>query len=135
MIVKIIFIITLRITQFLIWIILIIFIMAGIHVIASPETMQQVQAMQQHGGVMGGNNMEASQAAQTIYGIQHTVGSVNWGFIMGCFLFYFLGGYVFYAALFAAVGSVVDDVQYSQSLTMPITMPIIFSFILVSSAV
>ena len=54
---------------------------------------------------------------------------------MGCFLFYFLGGYVFYAALFAAVGSVIDDVQSSQSLTVPITMPIIFSFIIVASAV
>jgi ABC-2 type transport system permease protein len=123
------------ITQFLIWIMLFMLIMAGMHMIASQETMQQVQDMQQHGGVMGGNNMEASQAAQTIYSIQHTVGSINWGLIMGCFLFYFLGGYVFYAALFAAVGSVIDDVQSSQSLTIPITMPIIFSFIIVASAV
>ncbi len=123
------------ITQFLIWIMLIMLLMAGMHMIASPETMQQVQAMQQHGGVMGGNNMQANQAAQTIYSVQHTIGSVNWGLIMGCFLFYFLGGYVFYASLFAAVGSVLDDVQNSQSLTMPITMPIIFSFIIVASAV
>ena len=123
------------ITQFLIWIMLIIFIMFGVHLFASPETLHQVQAMQQSGGAMGGNNMEASKAALAIYNVQHTVGSINWGFIMGCFLFYFLGGYVFYAALFAAAGSVVDDVQNSQSLTMPITMPIIFSFIIVASAV
>jgi ABC-2 type transport system permease protein len=121
-------------TQFFIWIVLIFAIMFGVHFFASPETLQQVQAMQQGGGVMG-NDAQASQAAQTIYSIQHTVGSVNWGLVLGCFLFYFLGGYIFYASLFAAVGSVVDDVQNSQTLTVPITMPIIFSFIIVASAV
>jgi len=123
------------ITQFVIWIALVILIMVGVHVFAAPETLQQVQAMQQNGGVMGGNNMQVSQTAQAIYSVQHTVGSVNWGLIIGCFLFYFLGGYVFYASLFAAAGSVVDDVQSSQTLTVPITMPIIFSFIIVANAV
>jgi len=123
------------ITQFLIWIMLVVFIMLGVHLFASPETLHQVQTMQQNGGMMAGGNMQASQGAQWIYSIQHTVGTINWPFLMGCFLFYFLGGYVFYAALFAAVGSVVDDVQNSQSLTMPITMPIIFSFIIVANAV
>ncbi len=41
----------------------------------------------------------------------------------------------FYASLFAAIGSVVEDVQNSQSLTLPITMPIIFSFIIMTNAV
>lgn len=122
-------------TQFLMWIIIIFAIMFGVHLFASPETLQQVQAMQQSGGAIGGHNVEASQAAQTIYGIQHAAGTVNWSLIVGCFLFYFLGGYIFYASLFAAVGSVVDDVQNSQTLTLPITMPIIFSFIIVANAV
>jgi len=121
-------------TQFLMWIVIIFAIMFGVHLFASPETLQQVQAMQQSGGAMG-NNVEASQAAQTIYSIQHAAGTVNWPLILGCFFFYFLGGYLFYASLFAAVGSVVDDVQNSQTLTLPITMPIIFSFIIVANAV
>ena len=49
-------------------------------------------------------------------------------------IFYFLGGFLFYSALFAAVGSVVsDDAQEAQSLMLPITMPIIFGFIILSS--
>jgi ABC-2 type transport system permease protein len=56
--------------------------------------------------------------------------------IITCFFFYFLGGYLFYAALFAAVGSVVnEDPQEAQSLMLPITMPIILGFILLSSTV
>ena len=122
-------------TQFLMWIILIMFIMMGVHLFVSPETMDQVQQMQQNGGAMGMGNPQASSAAQAIYNVQHTAATVNWALIIGLFLFFFLGGYVFYASLFAAVGSVVEDAQSSQSLTVPITMPIIFSFIIVASAV
>ncbi len=124
------------ITQFLIWIVFIFAIMVGVHLFMSPETLQQVQAMQQSGAMPGAaGSINASQSAQTIYNIQHMAGTVNWGLIVSCFLFYFLGGYLFYAALFAAVGSVVEDVQNTQSLTLPLTMPIVFSFIIMVNAV
>ncbi|MDI9364051.1 MAG: ABC transporter permease [Flavobacterium sp.] len=52
------------------------------------------------------------------------------------FIFYFLGGYLLYSSLFAAVGSVVnEDPQEAQSLMLPITMPIIFSIVIMQSAV
>lgn len=60
----------------------------------------------------------------------------NWGMILSCFLFYFLGGYFLYAAMFAAVGSLVnEDPQEAQQLTIPITMPIIFGFIIMATSV
>src|SRR5688500_485905 len=62
------------------------------------------------------------------------VNDVPWLLILGCFLFYFLGGYLFYASLFAAIGSVInEDPQEAQSLMLPITMPIIFGFIILSA--
>jgi ABC-2 type transport system permease protein len=80
--------------------------------------------------------VQAGEAAQKIYKFQHTMNTANWPLIIGCFIFYFLGGYLFYASLFAAVGSVVnEDPQDAQSLMLPITMPIIFSFIIMSNAV
>jgi len=52
------------------------------------------------------------------------------------FIFYFVGGYLLYSSLFAAVGSVVnEDPQEAQSLMLPITMPIIFSIVIMQSAV
>ncbi len=50
------------------------------------------------------------------------------------FLFYFVGGYLIYAAAFAAVGSAVDNIQDSQQFQMPITLPIIFGFLGMMSA-
>jgi len=66
--------------------------------------------------------------------IKQTASNVNWLQIIGFFIFYFLGGYVFYASLFAAIGSVInEDPQEAQSLMLPITMPIIFAFIIMTS--
>ena len=45
------------------------------------------------------------------------------------FIFYFLGGYLFYASLFAAVGSAVDSVQETQQFQLPITMPLLLAYI------
>ena len=56
--------------------------------------------------------------------------TVNFPYIIGTFLFYFLGGYLLYSALFAAVGSAVDNETETQQFMLPITLPLIFTFIL-----
>ncbi|NML20788.1 ABC transporter permease [Pseudoflavitalea sp. G-6-1-2] len=62
--------------------------------------------------------------------------SVNIPLILGCFIFYFLGGYLLYSSLFAAVGTAVDeDPQAAQGLMLPITMPIIFAIMIMIKAV
>ena len=61
---------------------------------------------------------------------------INFPLIIGCFIFYFLGGYLLYSSLFAAVGSAVnEDPQDAQSLMLPITMPIIFAIVIMTKAV
>lgn len=63
------------------------------------------------------------------------LGRFNWPLIIFGFIFYFLGGYLIYAALFAAVGSLVnEDMQDSQQLTLPISLPIIFGFVILASS-
>ena len=99
-----------------------------------PADLQnQVTTLQQTNGQMGGaaGMAQASESAMRIYDMQHTIAMANWPLIIGCFIFYFLGGYLFYSALFAAVGSVVnEDPHDAQSLMFPITMPIIFSYLI-----
>lgn len=119
-------------TQFLMWII-VVMTLTGVGLSLLPADMQnQLQQLQQSGGQMGAAGMaQASESAKNIYAFQHVLTTTNWPLIIGCFLFYFLGGFLFYASLFAAVGSVVnEDPQDAQSLMFPITMPIIFSYII-----
>jgi ABC-2 type transport system permease protein len=66
--------------------------------------------------------------------IQEFMG-MPWLLIGFSFLFYFIGGYLLYASLFAAVGSLVnEDAQDAQGLTFPITMPIIAGFLIAVQA-
>jgi ABC-2 type transport system permease protein len=95
------------------------------------DIQHQVTHLQQSNGQMNAGMMQASESAMKIYTIQHTIQTANWPLIISCFIFYFLGGFLFYSALFAAVGSVVnEDPQDAQSLMFPITMPLIFSYLI-----
>jgi len=74
--------------------------------------------------------------AEAIEKMNYVVGSINWWLIISCFIFYFLGGYLFYSALFAAIGSLVnEDPHDAQSLTFPVTLPIIIGIMIMISAV
>lgn len=65
--------------------------------------------------------------------VQNAFTNINLPFILFCFAFYFLGGYFFYASLYAAIGSAVnEDMREAQSLSFPITMIVIFSVGLMS---
>jgi ABC-2 type transport system permease protein len=129
---KIIGIAAVGLTQLILWAFLIIALSTAASYILAPETIRQgSEAMQQ-------TPMQSGQAdmALEVMKMQNTVLSAEWGLIIGCFLFYFIGGYLFYASLFAAVGSVVnEDPQEAQSLMLPITMPIIFGFIIMTIAI
>jgi ABC-2 type transport system permease protein len=122
-------------TQMLLWIVLLMILVNIIPLFVSAETLEQFQQMQQaQQQLPGGSNntvaLEMLRATDTFKS------EVNWGIVITCFLFYFLGGYLFYASLFAAVGSVVnEDPQEAQSLMLPIMMPIVFGFIILSTSI
>jgi ABC-2 type transport system permease protein len=120
-------------TQFLIWIVLIGILTTVATSIIPPEVLQQVQQSQEG---MPGTSQQSSEAFKTLATAQLTLSSVNWGVVVFCFLFYFLGGYLFYASLFAAVGSAVnEDAQDAQSLSLPITLPIILAIFIMMNAI
>ena len=123
-------------TQFFLWILLISGLILVAQQLIPHDVMIQVQQLQHSNNFQNNSGMQVTDAAQKIYDITKMANSVNWMMIISCFLFYFLGGYLFYAALFAAVGSAVnEDPQEAQSLMLPIMMPIVFAFIIMSSAI
>jgi ABC-2 type transport system permease protein len=120
-------------TQLLLWITLMMILTSSLSAFIPAETYQQFQAMQQGQQAMG-TTASNPMAMKILQAKTEILESVNWLLIIGCFLFYFLGGYLFYASLFAAVGSVInEDPQEAQALMLPITMPIIFSFVILGS--
>jgi ABC-2 type transport system permease protein len=55
---------------------------------------------------------------------------LNFAEIIFCFIIYFLGGYLFYSSLLAAIGSAVDAESDSQQFMLPVMMPLIAGYII-----
>lgn len=62
--------------------------------------------------------------------------SLNWMLILPSFVLFFLGGYLIYSSLFAAIGSAVnEDLGEAQQLMLPVMIPIILAFIIMMSSI
>ncbi len=111
-------------TQFAIWIVLI-FVMQFALPLIFPDLLNQVNATANNPGT-------STMAANVVQGLS----SLPLLKIASSFLFYFLGGYLTYASLFAAIGSVVsEDQQEAQQLVFPVLMPIILGFVIMMKAI
>ena len=107
--------------QFIIWIVLISTlstVVLGMFGIQSPS--QEMMQM----------NEQAQQVAQGPKSLQllASLSQIPWAYVISSFLFYFIGGYLLYGALFAAVGSAVDSPAEAQQFMFPITIPMLISY-------
>jgi ABC-2 type transport system permease protein len=115
-------------TQFIMWVVLTgIIITVGSALIlpgVDMETLQQAKSVTELPA--GAASLDASQLkmAQDILG---TFDLAYVASIVGAFIFFFLGGYLLYSALFAAVGSAVDNETETQQFMLPITIPLILA--------
>lgn len=74
-------------------------------------------------GMMDANAL-ASSSGNDIMGI---INSINIAEIGISFLIYFIGGYMLYASIFAAIGSAVDNQEDTQQFMAPVTIFMIFA--------
>lgn len=58
-----------------------------------------------------------------------SISRVNFPLMLSLFLFYFLGGYLLYASMMAAIGSGVDNDTDTQQFILPITFPLMIAYI------
>jgi len=73
-------------------------------------------------------------AAGFLGGALEQLGQINWGLIIGAFIFYFLGGFLLYGSLFAAVGAAADNETDTQQFMLPITIPLILGLLVMANS-
>lgn len=112
--------------QFAIWVILI-SVLSSATLSLFGVDMSRQKAMEQ---VTRMNNPEAAEQMpeNPVTQALNSVNELPIGFIVFNFAFYFLGGYLLYGALFAAVGSAVDSQQEAQQFNFPIMLPLIIGY-------
>ena len=107
--------------QFLIWIVLITTlssVVLGYFGLEMPQQQMMHEMSQQNPAMQNQGAME----------LLKLLGQIPFGYVIFNFLFYFLGGYLLYGALFAAVGSAVDSPAEAQQFMFPITIPMLISY-------
>jgi ABC-2 type transport system permease protein len=83
--------------------------------LSPTEVMQQQEAMQ----------LNQSQLNQLLDGVNH----IQFGTMLITFVFFFLFGYLLYAAMFAGIGSAVDNDADTQQFMLPVTVPLLLGLI------
>jgi ABC-2 type transport system permease protein len=120
-------------TQFLIWVGLTAGISAlGVGALQQKMLEQQKEqlAMIESGGVIEAQNMsEEVDQAEVQAEVLSVIYEVPWTDVIISFLLFFIGGYLLYGALFAAIGASVDNETDTQQFMMPVTLPLIFAYI------
>lgn len=129
-------------TQFVLWVVL----TTSISGLVTQKLSKQLDTKMEQSGAIAPSQMGAGGASSAfqksadasgndVSKIMDAINTINFPLLIGAFLFYFLCGYLLYAALFAAIGSAVDNESETQQFMFPVTIPLIFSFVLSSSAV
>ena len=98
-----------------------------------PDEMSMAVAMLQQGA------SPESLGTDTNMGLLQAIATLtDMGYLMkivGSLLIFMVGGFLLYAALFAAIGSAVDNPQDAQQLQTPVTIPIILSLFVMLSVI
>ena len=143
-------------TQFGLWVVLTLIIVTGAkpliapqmntpaaHEINAPSIMEKQStdqsmpfqgAAKQKADAKRSNNENVSEnlGAQHIF---EALENINFLLIIGVFIFFFLGGYLLYGSLFAAIGSAVDNETDTQQFMLPITIPLILAIIVLVNGI
>lgn len=120
-------------TQFILWVVL----STGVTIIAggfltenqpAPVKTEQTAIHKSGASLTAGSGPAVPQSPAL--GFYNSLQTIHYGYILSCFLFYFITGYLLYSALFAAVGSAVDSETETQQFMFPITLPLLFTYLL-----
>lgn len=112
-------------TQFLVWVVFTAILVTVGTTFLAPDLMDaDIQSQISSGAMqMTQQDLMNNEIIQFIY-------QINWPLMIGLFLFYFIGGYLLYSSLMAAIGAAVDNETDTQQFMLPVTLPLIFGFMI-----
>ncbi len=117
------------VTQFVMWMILSGIIGGVVLSIFGSQLIGGEAALKQANGITTGVPKELSEQDFTNNQVVEFIYTTPWMDIGLSFLFFFIGGYLLYGSLFAAIGAAVDQEADTQQFMMPITLPLVFGYL------
>ena len=111
-------------TQYIIWLVLSFTIITGISSYYNIDRRDSLPVQTEQSEVVGDE-----QGGEFVTEMFNALESIDLTLLAAAFLLYFIGAYLLYGSLFAAIGSAVDNDADAQQFQLPITIPLIFSII------
>ncbi|MBT8195051.1 MAG: ABC transporter permease [Bacteroidia bacterium] len=132
-------------TQFLLWVTFTFLIVSIVSTVflGNVSSQELVQSRIENQAIVNSNDVfgetETAEAEdmsnQKVKDILGAIGTLNFPLLIGVFIFYFLGGYLLYGSLFAAIGAAVDNETDTQQFMLPITIPLILAMIVAQTII
>ncbi len=135
---KIIGIALLGLTQFVAWILLTLSISAIAQTVIFPvkdgfeiAAPADIMSADQSSSALDEETLstDKEQASIMVNKVMKQISQINIPLVIGAFIFYFLGGYLLYGSMFAAIGAAVDSETDTQQFMLPITIPLIIGLL------
>ncbi len=127
-------------TQFMIWVITTFLLVTLTTTLLFPEMNMTPTEQVIFQDIMSSGPVEAKPEAKSedmdeIMGFLSGLKDINFALTLGSFIFYFLGGYLLYGAMFAAIGAAVDNETDTQQFMLPLTIPLILGLLVLINSI
>ena len=127
-------------TQFMIWVVTTFLLVTLATTLIFPEMKMTATEQVISQDIMSSGPVEAKPEAKSedmdeIMGFLSGLKDINFALTLGSFIFYFLGGYLLYGALFASIGAAVDNETDTQQFMLPLTIPLILALLVLVNSI
>ncbi len=91
---------------------------------------QQQELVKLQGSNANFTQLEKFDDKLEVFDLLEKIEKINFFEVFICFILYFLGGYLFYSSIMAAIGSAVDSESDSQQFITPVTLPLMIGYLI-----
>ena len=91
---------------------------------------QQQELVKLQGSDANFSQLEKFDDKLEVFDLLEKIEKINFFEVFICFILYFLGGYLFYSSIMAAIGSAVDSESDSQQFITTVTLPLMIGYLI-----
>jgi ABC-2 type transport system permease protein len=91
---------------------------------------EQQEIVKKNGTNVNFNKLEKFDDKIELFDLMKKIRKINFAEVFIFFLLYFIGGYLFYSSIMAAIGSAVDSESDSQQFITPVMIPLMIGYII-----
>jgi ABC-2 type transport system permease protein len=88
----------------------------------------QQEMVKKHGTNINLEDLQRFDDKLELFDVLKKIKNINFTEVFICFLLYFIGGYLFYSSMLAAIGSAVDSESDAQQFMTPIMIPLMIGY-------